>query len=127
MKNANCIAKFKQLIILFLQVHGNGSIWKSYYQLNSLKISLISMEGEGHYRAHKGPSLLSVLSQVKAVHPFPSHIFRYILNIIFSLCLGTTPFSFLPKGFSSIPRVAYFHPIPIQSLNYRNIFIKKGT
>jgi len=48
------------------------------------KISLTYMEGEGHYHAHKSPSFLSILSQVKAIRSFPYHIFRSVLNVILS-------------------------------------------
>lgn len=53
-----------------------GPFGKTNRKSTCRKISLICMEAEGHCDVHERPLLFWILSQVKAVHSFPSRIFE---------------------------------------------------
>jgi hypothetical protein len=51
-----------------------------------------------HYRIHKSPSLVPILSQIYPAHDLPSYLFKFYFNIILHLRLGLSSGLF-PSGY----------------------------
>jgi len=55
--------------------------WKSISHSASQKISLLLWNPKAHYRGHKNPSLVPILSQMNPVHTFPPYFQKIQSNI----------------------------------------------
>jgi hypothetical protein len=71
-----------------------------------------------HYRVHKSPPLVPILSQINPVHTTPSRLSKIHFNIVHPLRLGI-PSGLFPSGFPTNILYAFlFSPIRVQVMYY---------
>jgi len=72
--------------------------WEADSHAASQEMLRLLWNPKAHYRAHKSPPLVSILSRIRPVHHYPP----YVLEIRSNIILPSTPSSsgwFLPSGF----------------------------
>jgi hypothetical protein len=84
--------------------------WESASHAGTQELPNISWNPKVHYRVHKSPPLVPILSQNNSVHTTQSYL-RSTLILSTHLCLGLPSVSFL----LAFPPVSYMHSSPIRA------------
>jgi hypothetical protein len=72
--------------------------WEAANCVATQELPCILWNPKVHYRVHKSPPLVPILSQIDLVHTIPSYISKIILILAIHLRLGL-PSGFFPTGF----------------------------
>ncbi|PNF28001.1 hypothetical protein B7P43_G13856 [Cryptotermes secundus] len=78
-----------------------------------------------HYRVHKSPPLLPILSHINPIHTIPSYLYKIILILSTHLRLGL-PCGLLPSGFPTNILYAFLWREAANILNKQSRTADKG-
>jgi hypothetical protein len=106
--------------------------WEAASRSATQELPTILWKPKVHYRVHKNPLLVTILSQMSPVHIAPSHFSTIHFIVISHLCL-CVPSGFFPLGFPTkilcvflfAPRV--LHGLTISSAFTWSFYLAKST